>query len=657
MISDTFWHARFGGAASALGQTLHVNDRDLPVVGVTPPGFQGTVLGLEFDLWIPATLAPSLLSGSRELEDRSARGYSMMGRLRAGASSAQAQAEVDAAMRHLARLYPETNAGVEGEVMPFWRAPRGPQRMLARGLWVLQGVLLLVLLAVCGNTANLLLARASAREREIGVRLALGAGPGRIVRLLLAESLLLALLGAGLGVAIAVWASEALRAVPTIGSMPVKFQTPVDALTLGFAILMALMCGLVFGAAPAFQLARLDPQVAIRSGPRAGGRGRMQRALMGTEVAIALVVLVVAALFFRSFHDTRDTDPGFKREGVLLAAYDLTGRPGVDDALARSFAARLLKGLRDLPGVEAAAIARSVPLDIHGLPARAFTLEGRGQTNAAPDRALANTVTPGYLRVMGIPLDAGADFADLDDASSQPQAIVNQEFVRRYLESRPAIGRRLETRGGGYTIVGVARNSLYESFGERAQPVIYLSYRERPGWMGEIHVRTRVGNEATLADGVRRAVREIDPTLPVYDVRTLDEHVEKNLFFRRIPARLFAVLGPLLLMLAAIGIYAVVAYTVAHRTTEIGIRLALGGTARRIQAGIVGDSLRVIGTGALTGWLIAFVVYIHVARSGSIDIPVLAGVPSVLLLVAAVASWIPARRATRADPMLALRRD
>ncbi len=174
---------------------------------------------------------------------------------------------------------------------------------------------------------------------------------------------------------------------------------------------------------------------------------------------------------------------------------------------------------------------------------------------------------------------------------------------------------------------------------------------------GEIHVRTRVGNEATLADGVRRAVREIDPTLPVYDVRTLDEHVEKNLFFRRIPARLFAVLGPLLLMLAAIGIYAVVAYTVAHRTTEIGIRLALGGTARRIQAGIVGDSLRVIGTGALTGWLIAFVVYIHVARSGSIDIPVLAGVPSVLLLVAAVASWIPARRATRADPMLALRRD
>jgi predicted permease len=580
----------------------------------------------------------------------------MMGRLRSGASAAQAQAEVNAAMRHLAQLHPDTNAGVEGEVLPFWRAPRGPQRLLPRGLWVLQGVLLLVLLAVCGNTANLLLARAGAREREIGVRLALGAGAGRIVRLLLAESLLLALLGAGLGVAIAVWASEALRAVPTIGAMPVRFQTPVDALSLAFAILLALLCGLVFGAAPAVELARLDPQVAIRSGPRLGRRRRMQGVLMGTEVAIALVVLVAAALFFRNFHDTRDTDPGFKREGVLLAAYDLTGR-GIDDVRARSFAERLLKRLRTLPGVEEVAIARSVPLDIHGLPSRAFTLEGRGPTNAAPDRALVNTVTPGYLRVMGIPLVAGAEFADLDDSTTEPQAIVNEEFVRRYLESRPAIGRRLKTRGWDYTIAGVARNSLYESFGEPTQPVIYLSYRDRPGWVGEIHVRTRVGSEATLAEGVRRAVREIDPTLPVYDVRTLSEHVEKNLFFRRIPARLFAVLGPLILMLAAIGIYAVVAYTVARRTTEIGVRLALGGTARRIQAQIVGDSLRVIGMGALAGWLIAFVVYIHVARNGSIDIPVLVGVPSVLLLVATTASWIPARRATRADPMLALRHD
>jgi predicted permease len=657
VISNTLWQARFGGAASALGQTLHVNDRDLIVVGVTPPGFQGTVLGLEFNLWIPATLAPSLLAGSRELEDRNSRGYSMMGRLRPGTSAAQAQVEVDAAMRHLAVLYPETNAGVQGEVMPFWRAPRGPQRLMARGLWILQGVLLLLLLAVCGNTANLLLARASAREREIGVRLALGAGPWRIVRLLLAESLLLALLGASLGVAIAFWASEALRAVPTIASFPVKFQTPVDALGLGFAILIALLCGLVFGAAPAFQLARLDPQVAIRSGPRPGGRGRMQGALMGAEVAIALVVLVVAALFFRSFHDTRDTDPGFKREGVLLAAYDLTGRGVDDDASARSFAARLLKRVRALPGVEEVAIARGVPLDIHGLPARAFTLEGRGQTNAAPDRALVNTVTPGYLRVMGIPLVTGADFADLDDPTKEPQAIVNEEFVRRYLEGRPAIGRRLESRGGRYTIVGVARNSLYESFGEPSQPVIYFSYRDRPGWIGEIHVRTRAGSEATLADGLRRAVRDIDSTLPVYDVRTLGEHVEKNLFFRRIPARLFAVLGPLLLMLAAIGIYAVVAYTVAQRTTEIGVRLALGGTARRIQALIVGDSLRVIAVGALTGWMIAFVVYIHVARSGSIDVPVLVGVPLVLLLAATVAAWIPARRATRDDPMLALRHD
>src|SRR5204862_4069603 len=323
------------------------------------------------------------------------------GRRRPRATRAQAQSDLDAAMRQLAHDCPDTNGTMQAEVLSFWQAPRGPQRMLVGALAILQAVMLLLLLAVCGNTANLMLARASARYREMGVRLALGAGPWRLVRLLLTENLMLALFGAALGAVIAVWATDALRAVPMIGSVPVKFQTSVDAVGLAFAMLLGVVCGVMFGVAPAAQLAGVDPQIALRSGSRTAGRSGMRNALMAVEVGLALVVLMSAALFIRSFSETRDTDPGFRREGVLLAAYDLTGRKNADAAFSRDFTARLLGRLRSLPGVEAAAIATAVPLDIHGLPLRSFALEGRARSDAAPDRALSNLVSPGYFRTMG----------------------------------------------------------------------------------------------------------------------------------------------------------------------------------------------------------------------------------------------------------------
>jgi predicted permease len=655
VISHEFWRVRFGGAANALGQTLRINERPLTIVGVAPERFQGTVLGLNFDLWVPATLAPALQAGSRELEDRALRGYNAMGRLQAGTTIAQAQAEAAQAMGELARAYPDSNANLEVEVLPFWQAPRGPQRMFAQALMILQGVMLVLLLAVCGNTANLMLARASARHREIGVRLALGAGPWRVMTLLLTENLLLALLGAALGGGIAVWATDAMRAVPLIGAFPIRFQTSVDAVTLAFAMGLGLACGLVFGIVPALQLARVDPQFALRSGTRGAGRSAMRNALMGAEVGLALVVLLAAAMFWRGFSDTRETDPGFTRDGILLANYDFTDR-NPDAAVALDFASRLLDRLRMLPGVEAASIASSVPLDIHGMTLRSFTLEGRPPSDGRPDRALSNTVTPGYLPTMGIPLTAGRDFAELRDASAPPQAIVNEEFVRRYLDGGEPIGRRLDARGSTFVIAGVARNSLNESFGEPPTPIIYFSYRDRPSARGEIHVRTRAGAETLLAPEIERVVRALDPTLPIYDVRTLNEHVDKNLFLRKIPARMFVVLGPLLLLLAAIGIYAVVAYAVSLRTTEIGVRLALGATSRRVVSQIVRESLRIVMVGAVIGWTISFMVKIHLVP-GPISLAVFAGVPLVLMIVAAFACWVPARRATRVDVMVALRQE
>jgi len=370
-------------------------------------------------------------------------------------------------------------------------------------------------------------------------------------------------------------------------------------------------------------------------------------------VALALVVLVAAGLFLRGFLETRGTDPGFRREGVLLAAYDLTGR-NTNEEYARAFAAKLLAKLRELPNVSAVSIASSVPLDIHGLPSRVFTVDGWTRTEAGFEQALANTVTPGYFEVMRIPLVSGADFADLMDAGAPPQVIVNEAFVRRYLPRLEPLGRRLQARGKDFTICGVARDSLYNAFGEPPTPAVYFSYRDGPTRAGEIHVRTRDGSETSLAPHVRQVVRDLDPELPVYNVRTLTDHVEANLLFRRIPARMFTVLGPMLLVLAAIGIYAVVAYNISQRTVEMGIRLALGATRLRAMSELVFESMTIVSLGVMAGWLIAFLAAPQII-GGAVDVPVFAGVPAILLVVGILSCWLPARRAAKLDPMIALR--
>ena len=653
VISYDYWQTRFAGDPGTLGRTLRVNGRDLTIIGVAPPGFLGTVLRLRFDVWLPATIAPDLLNGSRELERRTVRGYSAIARLAPKATQQQAQTDVDAAMRELATTYPEASAGIGAEVMPFWRAPRGPQRFLATALGFLQAVMLLLLLTVCGNTANLMLARASTRHREMGVRLALGGSRTRIANLLLTENVLLALLGAGLGVLVAWWGTRALSVRDVGIGVPVSLETSIDGAALLFALALGGISGLTFGLAPALQLSRVDPQVSLRTGATASGRSLFRQGLMAAQVALALVVLVAAGLFLRGFLETRGTDPGFRREGVLLAAYDLTGR-NTNEEYARAFAAKLLAKLRELPNVSAVSIASSVPLDIHGLPSRVFTVDGWTRTEAGFEQALANTVTPGYFEVMRIPLVSGADFADLMDAGAPPQVIVNEAFVRRYLPRLEPLGRRLQARGKDFTICGVARDSLYNAFGEPPTPAVYFSYRDGPTRAGEIHVRTRDGSETSLAPHVRQVVRDLDPELPVYNVRTLTDHVEANLLFRRIPARMFTVLGPMLLVLAAIGIYAVVAYNISQRTVEMGIRLALGATRLRAMSELVFESMTIVSLGVMAGWLIAFLAAPQII-GGAVDVPVFAGVPAILLVVGILSCWLPARRAAKLDPMIALR--
>jgi predicted permease len=649
VVSHDFWQTRFAADPVITSRRVRVNGRDYAIAGVMPEGFHGTVPGLTFDLWLPPALSPA---GWRDLESRGNRGFSVTGRMAAGATRAAAEAELDGLMRRLANDFPRTNAAIAGEVLPFWQSPRGPQRFITSAVVLLQALMLLLLLAVCGNAANLVLARASARQREMAIRLALGATRRRVFALLLTENVLLAAAGAALGAAIAVWGTEALRAVPMIRGLPVKFVTAIDGTTVLFAAALGLACGAIVGLAPALQLARSSLQPAVAAGAQPAGRHRLRHALMGVQVAVALVVLIAAGLFFRGFLAARNADPGFTREGILLAAYDFSGRSATTDEV-RTFAARLLDALRALPGVESAAIASSVPLDIHGLPTRAFTLEGRARADASADQALSNVVTPGYFGVMDIPIVSGTDFADLTSPSAPPQAIVNDAFVERYLAGAEPLGRRIDVRGRPYTIVGVAKTSRYNAFDEPPTPIVYFSWRDVPSRLGEVHIRGRI--ETSLAADVRRIVRDLDAELPIFNVRTMTEHVDANLVFRRIPARIFSVLGPLLLALTSVGIYAVVAYTVSLRTREIGVRIALGATAHRVVAQLVGEGLAVVATGALAGWVLAFLGARNLAASRMGDVLSFAGVPIVLLGVAALACWLPARRAARLDPMAALR--
>ncbi len=656
VLSHDYWQTHFAGDAAAIGRTLQINNNQLTIVGVAPEGFQGTVMGLQFDLWVPATIAPVLFAGSTELESRAQRGYIVIGKLRDGATDVQATAQLVSAMRDLAAAFPETNERLTGELRPFWNAARGPQMMFITALALLQGVMLLVLLAVCGNTANLMLARASTRYREIGVRLALGAGPGNVIKLMLAENVILGLLGAAFGLLIAWWGSEALRAMPAYGAFPVRFQTSLDEVGVLFALTLGVGSGLIFGAAPAFHLGRIDPQQALRSGSKSAGRSTMRDALMALQSGLALLVLIVAGLFFQSFAETRDTDPGFRVDGLLLATYDLGPLTPTDD-YARQFATQLLDRLERVPSVESVAIANAMPLDIHGLPMRGFRVEGRAQPAQQQDMALSNIVSPGYFKTMGIPIVAGGDFAAMSDSAAPAQSIVNEEFVRRYIAPADPIGRQLVNGDISYTIAGVAKNSTYDAFGEPPTPAFFMSYRNRPRWLGEVHVRARAGAETLLASEIQRAVREIDASLPIYNVRTMAEHIDRNLFLRKVPARMFLIIAPLLLALVAIGIYAVVSYSVAQRTTEIGVRIAMGATGDRVVWQIVKEGLLVTTAGLILAWVVAGMVQLHLFNRGPGGWVVLMTAPLVLVTVATVACWLPARRATLVDPVVALRNE
>jgi predicted permease len=656
VIAYDYWHAHFAGSMAAIGRTLYVNDAPFTIVGVAPRRFQGTTLGLAFDLWIPATMAPVVIAGSREIDDRGQRGYTVFGRLRTAVPPAAAQQDLDRVMRDLAAAHPETDGALRAAFTPFTNPPRGPLRLVNSALAVLQGLMLLVLVAVCSNVATLVVAKVSARQREFGIRLALGASRARAARLVLAEAGWLAAFGTAGGILLAWWGVAALQVGQLAIAIPVRFQTEVDTWGLAMAAGAGGLATMLIASAPIWFLLRLPPQQLVRDGGRAGPRGGGRPLLMGLQVALATLVIATAALFVGRFREARDVDPGFQANGVLLAAFDRTGR-SLDASRNRAFAARALGAVRAMPGVTSAALATSVPLDIHGLPSRAFTIEGHTRADGDTDRALANVVSDGYLETMGIRLLRGRDFRPLDDTAPPAEAMVNQAFVDRYLPGEAVLGRRLRSGGVTYTIVGVAATTVSDAFGEPPTPLVLYAFAARPGPSAEIHLRTTPGAEAGLSSSLQRVFRALDPTVPLFNIRTLERHIATNLVLRRVPAQMFLVLGPLLLCLAAFGVFAVVDHAVSRRMAEIGIRLALGARPGAIVRAMIAGVMGVVALGVGAAMALVVMIDLHAIRGGVRDLPALLGTPVAILAVTAIASWLPARRASHVAPSTVMRHE
>jgi len=656
VISHDFWQRTFKGAPDVVGRTLKLNNRVFTVIGVTPAGFCGGYNSLAFDVFVPATMARELVPASSELTSRSNRSYVMLTQLIPGATLGQARGELSKAAKHLMAAHPDMNQGLAFELLPLWRSPRGGASVVA-SLATLQVFASLILVVVCANTASLLLARASGRQREIGIRLALGAGPARIIGQLLLESVCLALIGALAGLIVALWGVDALSQLPLPRGLPIRLAPALDWSSLAFAVGIAATCGIAFGLAPALQLARGNVLAALAGGRGStGGRHWLREALIALEVAVALVVLALAGLFLKSFHNALVVSPGFDSDRVLLTGIDLGAR-GYNRKTGGALLDDLLQRLRQLPGVSAASAANFVPLDMRGVSTGVISIAGK---EFDPNRKiLYYCVTTDYFVTLGIPLADGADIVPRARDGLPLDAVIDDEMARRYWPDENPVGHRFEVDGSTYVIAGVARTPKLEKITEAPRPAAWLTMRTQFVAAPILQIRSSDGDPSLLLPAVRATIHQLDPELAVLDPRTLAQHVETNLFIKRIPAQMLLVLGPLALALAAIGLYAVVAHAVGQRTREIGVRVALGAEPASLVALMIWQSLRVVLVGGALGWAAAFAAgwYLRDRLVGvSFGDPLIAlGVPALLITVATLACWLPARRAARVNPIDALR--
>jgi len=676
VISHALWEDRFGNDPDVIGKTVVLNGQQFTIVGVVPAGFVGTEEAFPRDIWVPLSMQAQLRSGiigtvgnQNLLTDRNARWFTIMARLKPDVSLRQARSRMGYLAAQLASAHPETNANRyisvygAGNGRPIFRT------MLLPVTWILLATVGLVLLIACANVANLLLARSTSRRKEIAIRLALGASRARLVRQLMTESVLLAFLGGCAGLVFSFWITNLLMALKPSVPLPININVRTDWRVFVFTFLFSLLAAIIFGLVPALQASKPDVVPVLKDERSAFGHRRslfsLRNILVIGQVGMSLVVLVAAGLFVRSLRNAQAIRPGFDATQVLALSLD-TGAQGYDEPRSKVFYEQLVNRVQALPGVQAASIAQSAPLSYFYAPALAAPTIVEGHEPPAgedPPFIGKNTIGPNYFKTLGIPLLRGRDFAAEVREGGPKVVIINETMARRFFANEEPLGRRLRVmRPGGeaasYEIIGVVGDSKHLSLGEDARPYMFVSFQQNSSPVMTLLVRTQ-GNPKNLIAALRQEVQTLDDNLPPFNVVTLAENIDISLFPARFGALLLGGFGMLALMLATVGIYGVMSYTVSQRTHEIGIRMALGAQVNNVLRLVIGQGMLLASTGLAVG-LVAALALTRVVKKllygvSATDLATFAVITLLLFVVAVLACYLPARRAAKVDPLVALR--
>ncbi len=659
IVSYSFWKRRFGSNPELLGKPIVLNGHAYLVVGVAPKSFALTDWAVPIDVWIPVPMQPLVMPDRPKLlDERGSNWLAVLGRLKSGRTLEQAQAEISTISVHLDKAY-HNDRNYRVDVKPVMGLAT-----LDRNDMGLFGLLLivagLVLLIACANVANLLLARASARRREIAVRLAVGADRSRLIRQLLTESMLLSLLGAAVGLLPAFWSSKLVLLLLPPG---LTLDVALDSRVLLFTFTLSILTAVIFGLAPALQASRLDlfPILKDEVSAAPGRRGSASRSLVVIQVALSMVLLVGSGLFLQTLRNYRGIELGFQSDRLLLLSVDL-GTRGYSPDQGRLFYQQLLDRATSVPGVVTASLAQSIPIGAHN--STRIQREGHeSQSDKVPLEVDSNIVGPSYFATMRIPFLRGREFTSRDVVGAPGVAIINETMARSLWPGENPLGRRVRLAGMGtgpwLQIIGMAGDSKFRGLDQKPLPLLYLPIGQH--YRPEMVLHVRAAQPKSLVGALRREVNALDANLPVYDARTFGEHLNAELLEQRIIAALVSVFAVAAMLLASVGLYGVVSHAVGQRTREIGVRMALGAESRQILKLVLRMGLTLtfagIGIGAAAALALARLTASRLYGVSATDPASILTAAMMLAVVATGASYIPARRMASSDPMAALRHE
>ena len=663
VISHGFWVSHYQRDPSVVGSTIRINRHLYTIIGVAPDGFYGSMPGLAFQMWPLATMHSQLnATGDRMLQDRKARMFRVLARPKPGVTYEQALAEVQAFGHRMAEADADTNQGMGLNLLPMWKSHYGIQEAMLGPLTILMATAVMLLLIVCANVANLLLTRATSRQKEFSARLALGAGRARLIRQVLTESFLFTLIATLLGLFLAYQLTGGLQYLFPAEGRSWLSRPPMDPGVLLFTLALTLCIAILAGIAPALHSAKGNVNETLKEGGRTGTSRHLQglrNVLVVSEMALAVVALIGAGLFVKSFRMARAIHPGFEAKGVAIAQFHMFSA-GYDWQQADSFCQRLREQLEREPGVTAVSYADYVQLSLGAYSWEDLQIEGYVPGTSENMKIYRSLVAPGYFQTMKIPLLEGRDFTLQDDRDHDPVMIVNNEFVRRFLRNQYAIGAKVQGWGRWFRIIGVAQDSKIMRPTEDARPFFYVPIRQiyRPEMTYTFFVRTS-GSMNDALTSLRRDAHAVDAASAPLNLTTLQEFILQSLFSIKIAADLLTILAGTAIFLTAIGLYSVMAYSVARRTNEIGIRMSLGARATDILGMVVGQGL-LLGFAGLSAGAVVAVTLAPLLRSSLVSVSpadpaVYAAAAGFALVIVITATAIPARRAMRVDPMVALR--